>query len=154
MAETGRTRRSAERGRAVGLIVGQGWGGLREGDLCEPNGLGRRAGPGFFGPRKGLGRPSGRRGWGPRRLPGLAHGAGWLSGWGRAGPRRWRAPSWTRLRRLQPGNLGLWALPLPNPRVLKRPRHLRLQEGKDPEKRIADHMDLFPGLKKKKKKTL
>lgn len=33
--------------------------------------------------------------------------------------------------------------------VLKSPRHLRLQEGKEPEKRIADHMDLFPGFRKK-----
>lgn len=34
--------------------------------------------------------------------------------------------------------------PLPNPLVLKSPGHLRLQEGKEPEKRIVDHMDLFP----------
>lgn len=45
-------------------------------------------------------------------------------------------------------NLSRGPSPFPKAPVLKSPRHLRLQEGKEPEKRIADHMDLFPGFKK------
>lgn len=73
-------------------------------------------------------------------LPGPAKGTevGGGADPGPGGPRSWTGPP---LR-----NLSLGALPLPQAPVLKSPRHLRLQEGKEPEKRIADHMDLFPGF--------
>lgn len=144
---------TAERGSAVGVGAGGPGAGETEGRRLGGAARVRKQGLGhgtFLARGKAWGGPS-LRGWGRRRLPGPAppEGAGWLSGWGRAGP-----PSWAELRRLQRGNLSPGALPLPKPRVLKSPRHLRLREGKEPEKRIADHMDLFPGFKKKKKKVL
>lgn len=139
-------KRSGRRGRGTR-------GGGDRGKATWRSSAGSEAGAGprdVFGPRKGLGgtQPT----WVGAEAPARTRppeGAGWLSGWGRAGP-----PSWAELRRLQRGNLSPGALPLPKPRVLKSPRHLRLREGKEPEKRIADHMDLFPGFKKKKKKVL
>lgn len=138
-------KRSGRRGRGTR-------GGGDRGKATWRSSAGSEAGAGprdVFGPRKGLGgtQPT----WVGAEAPARTRppeGAGWLSGWGRAGP-----PSWAELRRLQRGNLSPGALPLPKPRVLKSPRHLRLREGKEPEKRIADHMDLFPGFKKKKKKS-
>lgn len=121
----------------------RGWGRQREGHVdglvSSEEGLGW--GGSVFGWRKGL-REKGRLAWvgDGGHLPGPAEGA---EVGGRAGPRPWGPRSWTGLPLR---NLSLGALPLPKAPVLKSPRHLRLQEGKEPEKRIADHMDLFPGF--------
>lgn len=127
----------------MGIHAGD-WGGRREAtgtdwSAAKKEGWVRGS---VFGWRKGL-REKGRLAWvgaeaacqDQQREPRLGVGG---QDPGPGGPR-----SWTELPLR---NLSLGALPLPKAPVLKSPRHLRLQEGKEPEKRIADHMDLFPGF--------
>lgn len=98
------------------------------------------------------GRPGGeeetRVGGGGSCLPGLAEGMEMAERVGLAGRTPGGPRSWTGL---QQRNLTLWTLPLPKPPVLKSPRHLRLQEGKEPEKQSQTIWICFLGLKKKKK---
>lgn len=80
------------------------------------------------------------------RLPGLVEGTEVAERMGSGGRTPGGPRSWTGL---QQRNLSPRPLPLPHPLVLKSPRHLRLQEGKEPEKQSQTIWICFLGLKKK-----
>lgn len=143
------TRKTAERHGAAGTRAGHG--GRAEGK--RPAWQGRVGGGGrlgwgrAFGRRRGLGEKGDLCGW-RWRPPARTYGGNRVAeGMGLGGQDPGRPRSWTGL---QQRNLSLGALPLPNSLVLKSPRHLRLQEGKEPEKQLQTIWICFLGLKKKK----